>query len=39
VRRDKTEKGNFTIALLEVAYCVYGVLYVLCARISVISSV
>src|SRR5277367_1020637 len=34
-----TQKGNFAIALLEVAYCIDGVLYVLCARIAVISSV
>src|SRR5271167_3620652 len=34
-----TQKGNFAIALLEVAYCADRVLYVLCARIPVISSV
>src|SRR5271169_4814397 len=34
-----TQKGNFAIALLEVAYCADRVLYVLCARVSVISPV
>src|SRR5579862_5588640 len=33
------QKGNFAIALQEVAYCVDGVPYVLCARIPVIGSV
>src|SRR4029077_15651667 len=33
------EDGNSAVALREVAYCVDGVLDVLCARVSVISSV
>src|SRR5580700_11133448 len=33
------EQGNLTVAFREAAYCVHGVLYVLYARISVISRI
>jgi len=38
-RFNLAEDGNSAVALREVAYCIDGVLDVLCARVSVISSV